>query len=156
MKKIRLFCIIGIMMILTNSCGVSPQIPSTGGTETTNETTSTEAASNALFEKYGINVSVTDDEKYPVLAVGKNGEQLVAITDSTLSGSTTTVTGAVWFSPEGDSFVLFNGKDGLPEKVVVGELTIIFFNYTDNSVDIGIIGANGETETLKNKSQYFF
>lgn len=152
MKKARFFCIFGIMIILTNSCGVPPQIPSTGIAETTNATTTAEATSNALFEKYGINVSVTDDKTYPVLAVGKNGEQLIAITDSTLSGNASTVTGAVWFSSEDESFVLFNGKDGLPEKVVIGELTIILFNYTDSSVDVGIIGANGETETLKNIS----
>lgn len=100
--------------------------------------------------KFGIAATETNDNLYKVLAVHENGEQLVAMTETDSSGNITAVTGAVWFSPDGDSFVVQNGKDGLPEKIITGNFMIILSNYTSNTVDVAVVSSTGEIELVKN------
>lgn len=110
------------------------------------------SCSPAKAAKYGVAAIDTQDSSYRVLAVHENGERLVAMTKSDSSGNVTAVTGAVWYSPKGDAFIVQNNMDGLPERINVGNFTIILSNYTSNTVDAAIVSSTGEIEIVKNVS----
>jgi hypothetical protein len=68
------------------------------------------------------------------------------MTETDSSGNVTKVTGAIWISPSGESFVVYSGDDGLPTRAVIGDYIIIFENYklgTVNTVDVALIYPNG-------------
>jgi uncharacterized protein YegL len=108
-----------------------------------------EATADAFVVTYGIAASFTDDLDYAAIAVHKNGEKLVAMTETDESGNVINVTGAVWLSPDGDAFVVYNSADGLPERAVFGDYIVLFLSYSDDSVDVALISPDGSTQVTK-------
>ncbi len=98
----------------------------------------------------GTAASWTSDPNYAAVAVHENSEEIVAITQTDALGNVLTVTGAVWTSPDGDSIVVYNGSNGLPERAIAGNNVILFENYTANSVDIAFVYPDGTTEIVRN------
>lgn len=154
-----------IMSLIISSCGPSPQeiastntaiAESTGtavvqATEAANATSTAvvQATSDVFVETYGVAVVATGDDDFAALALHENGEQLVAMTETDSSGNVTATTGAVWYSPNGEAFTVFAGEDGLPETIIVGELTLVLSNYTETTVDVAVIGENGDIEIIQ-------
>lgn len=103
-----------------------------------------------LVKKYNIAIVVNESGRFSVSAAHVNGEELVAITRNKPNGNIGAVTGAVWYSSDERTFVIFNGADGLPEQIVAGDFVFIFSNYTDDSVDIAIISREKQIEVVKN------
>ena len=53
------------------------------------------------------------------------------------------VTGATFILPNGSSAVVYAGNDGLPARAVFGNVVALFSDYTDSSVDITLVAADG-------------
>lgn len=107
------------------------------------------ATSEAFAQTYGIAIAATDNGDFAALAYHENGEQMIAMTETDSNGNVIAVTGSVWVSPDGQSVTIFNGPDGLPEKIVLGGFTIYLTNYTTDSVDAAVFDSTGEMEIIK-------
>ena len=86
----------------------------------------------------------TGDSGLPILAMHKSGEALSLISGTNVSGKTTGITGSALRWQNGESLFVFLGSDGLPEKAVYKDLTIIYSNYSSDKVDFVIYEPNGE------------
>ncbi|MBW8012898.1 MAG: hypothetical protein FVQ83_16900 [Chloroflexi bacterium] len=107
-----------------------------------------EPASDFTGTLDGLAVTFTEDDDFGFVAVHESGEQLIAMTES-FSNGVERVIGAIWISPEGETVVVYNGDDGLPERVFVGDNILVFSNYTNNTVDVSVIYPNGEIEVTR-------
>jgi hypothetical protein len=87
-----------------------------------------------------------------VIAASPNGEKLGAATQLGATGQITKVTGAAFTLPDGNSAVVYAGDDGLPVKAVFSDVVVIFSGYTNNTVNIEAVAANGTVTTARNVS----
>jgi hypothetical protein len=101
----------------------------------------TDATSHEIYAGF------TDDPSMPFVMIHQTGESLALTQDVDSS----TVTGAVWISPDGSSVVIYSDKNGKPTGIVVGEQVILFSNYTADTVDLTVIKADGTAITAQSK-----
>lgn len=81
----------------------------------------------------------TDNQAMPFIMVHQSGENLAVTGDINSSN----ITGIVWHSVDGNSIVIYSDNDGRPAVAVIGEDTILYSNYTDDTVDLTVIQADG-------------
>lgn len=98
-----------------------------------------------FYQEGEIAAAFTGDPTFGAFAVHENGERIVAITE-TSGGSVQRVTGALWLGSDDEALVVFLGPDGLPEKAFLGDVILLFGNYSNDSVDLSIILPDGSVE----------
>lgn len=126
---------------------IGPQIPSVGpDASSTPERPST---AEAFVSTYGVAAAVTDNDKYAAIAVHESGEKLVAMTDVDASGTVSRVSGAIWISPEDEALVVYSGPDGLPDRAVIGDVVLLFSNYTRDAVDVAVVVGDGSVQIIR-------
>jgi len=87
-----------------------------------------------------------ENEEYSVLGVHENGSSISIQTD--YSGNK--ALSAVFIASEGSPGLFVEIDDqGFPQKAYINGNTILFDNFTDGTVDLAIIRANGEIEVLR-------
>ena len=134
-----------IMKVIVAVLVVSLTILGCGGQTILVPPTETPVATNE--PPHEIYAGFTDDPSMPFVMIHKTGENLALTQDAKSS----TVTGAVWTSPDGTSVVIYTDKNGRPTGVVVGEQVILFSNYTADTVDLTVIKADGTKVTAQSK-----
>lgn len=148
----RIVVVVVIVSLLLSSCNPSTQTPTITPTERPDllatSTAYAQETSEAFADKYDIGVTTTGDERFGIVAAHTNGEKLAAMTQLDQDGSISSVNGAVWLSPEEKAFVVFNGPDGLPERVVAQDFVFIFSNYTDSIVDVTVVSPEKKVEVV--------
>ncbi len=90
----------------------------------------------------GISVIETSSSEFPILAAHENGD-MIAVMSSQYSSQ---IVGGVFIPKNGKPFTVWIGDNDLPEMAFFNGNTILFENYTDNTVDIAVIDVNGNTE----------
>jgi len=94
-------------------------------------------------------VSVDDPESEVVgIVSGPQGDSIGLVGKRDAAGDPTTITSVNYQLDAASSFTVFFGEDGLPSYMVVGDWTLQFSNYTNDSVDVLVIGATGEAVTV--------
>ena len=131
----------------TASQAVGPQLP-TGSPEAT-ATLVVDPTVEALVNAYGVSATGTDSDRFAALAAHEDGEKLIAMTDADASGNIRGVTGAIWISPEDEALLVYSGADGLPEQAVVGDIILLFSNYTSDSADLALVTADGSFQIIR-------
>ena len=131
-KVVCLFLILSFIITIVG-CGGAPTAPPISP-----------EPENSFSEEFVL-VQVTDPESNIIFVTGKENEDAMAILgEKNIAGEPTNITGAVYVSEQGDSFVIEAGIDGLPIHAIDSEgNTVIFENYTNSTVDISIYDSNG-------------
>jgi len=98
------------------------------------------------FSEEFVLVQVTDPESNIIFVTGKKNEDAIAILgEKNIAGEPTNITGTVYVSEQGDSFVIEAGIDGLPIHAIDSKGNkVIFENYTNSTVDLSIYNSNGD------------
>lgn len=100
----------------------------------------------ALTEpSHEIYAGFTDSQIMPFIMVHQSGENLAVMGDINSSD----ITGIVWNSTDGTSIVIYSDGYGRPAVAVVGEDTILYSNYTDDTVDLTVIQADGTSSMFQ-------
>ena len=97
--------------------------------------------------EHEIYAGFTENKAMPFVMIHKSGESLVVTQDPNSS----TMTGVVWTSAEGQSFVILADADGRPKSAVMGDDVLLYSNYTNDTVDVTIVHADGTRETVPAK-----
>ncbi|OQY32348.1 MAG: hypothetical protein B6I38_04770 [Anaerolineaceae bacterium 4572_5.1] len=119
-------------------------------TATLAPTATTQAdAELAYMEEHGFAFYETGIEDAPVAAISKEGEALLPLLNDSQDADAIPLKGAIWHGPEGEVVTVFNGEDGLPRELHFGETTILFSNYTENTVNMALISEDGTVETVR-------
>ena len=113
-------------------------VPADTPTETTGVT------NEPLHEIYA---GYTGNKALPYIMIHKSGESLVAIQDA----NSVNISGVVWNSADGKSIVIHSNSNGLPTLAIVGTDIILYSNYTNDTVDLTIIHADGTRMTIPAK-----
>lgn len=71
-----------------------------------------------------------------VLLTGADNDAFVLLAEKDEDGMPIRVSGASYLSPQGDSFMVWLGADGLPEAAVAGDWYFLFDNYSGDSFDM--------------------
>ncbi len=124
------------LAFLMYGCGGNPSTPTTPSA-----TTDSSSPSARLFN--GIAATLTGDGVIGAIATSPNRDMLGIATETGASGQIVKVTGATFILPNGGSAVVYPGSDGLPARAVFGDVAVTFSNYTNNTVDIVMMAANG-------------
>ncbi len=140
--RIRLSVVLTVVIIASIGCNTTDSLLS-GDQTTTQDASEALSTAESFVSRYGIYLVPSDDPSIGALAVHESGEILGAITEEDR------VTGSVWIAPEGGSIVVEAGRDGLPERAVVGDWVLLFSNYTTDSVDIAAIAPDGTISTFR-------
>lgn len=122
-------------MVLLNGCAPAP-MPNTPTPPT-----------SVSEPPHDIYAGITDNKAMPFIMIHKSGESLVVTQDINSSN----VTGVVWTSADGEAIVIYADREGKPKSTVIGNETILYSNYTSNTVDMTIVHANGKRETFQAK-----
>lgn len=97
-----------------------------------------------FLDQHGFVVISTEDERFPVVALGADGEVLAPLLREGDELSTANVEGAVWLDERSNQEVVVSlGEDGLPARMQIGEYVVIFSDYTESTVSVGLF--QGET-----------
>lgn len=96
---------------------------------------------------HDIYAGFTDNQAMPFVMIDKSGESLVVTQDVNSSS----ITGVVWTSEDGQSIVVYADSDGKPQSAVIGNEVVLYSNYTNDTVDITIIHADGTREAFTSK-----
>ena len=147
-----------IASLVAFGCQLSPtpeprRLARTEEAEETKEPAETEQPESNLtaeefVDTYGIAAGFTGDPDMAVMAAHVSGERLIAMTTSDAAGEVQRVEGAIWLSPSGDAFVVYNGPDGLPARATFGGYVFLFSNYTSSSVDAAVISPDGAVDVV--------
>lgn len=98
---------------------------------------------NLLYR--GISMRTTTDSKFPYIAVHKEGSCLLIE-----KGSDAEVAGIVFFNNLNKGFYVKANANGLPSLAVVGDIVLVYENYTSTTVDIAVILPNKQIQIIKN------
>jgi len=80
-----------------------------------------------------------------------SGEQLVVLTETDPDSDLVLgVSGAVHLMPDGRSFVLTFGEDGLPESAAFEGYVLLFDRFTATGMDVGVVSPDGERWLYRN------
>ncbi|MDA1190068.1 MAG: SUMF1/EgtB/PvdO family nonheme iron enzyme [Candidatus Poribacteria bacterium] len=88
---------------------------------------------------------VSDNPKAPAFVVYKTGETFTLLSDD--GGAT--ASGGVFTTPDGSSLLMKVGSDGLPIEAFGEGYTFLFDNWTDTTVDVGVLRPDGTTEVVR-------
>lgn len=127
------FLVFVLLAVLLNGCAPTP---------TPYVPTSPESVSEPPHEIYA---GFTDNQAMPFIMIHQNGESLVMTQDVNSSN----VTGGVWNSTDGQSVVIYSDSDGRPTSAVIGDDVILYSNYTNDTVDVTVIQADGTSTTYQ-------
>jgi hypothetical protein len=94
-----------------------------------------------------IYAGATGNKALPYIMLHRSGESLVGIQEA----GSVNLSGVIWTSPNGESIVIHSDGNGLPISAVVGEDTILYSNYTHDTVDMTIIHQDGTSEAFQAK-----
>lgn len=110
----------------------------------------TEAPVAANESPHEIYAGFTDNQVTPFIMVHQSGENLAMMGDINSSNNAGNIAGAIWNSVDGSSIVIYSGyDDGKPAVAVIGEDTIFYSNYTENTVDLTVIQADGTSSVFQ-------
>lgn len=137
--------VIIVIILLILSMGCQSALPFGGAQATSTPDAAMRAAADAFVEQNKFGAGFTGNDKFGILAVHENGEQLVAMTESS-NGRVKKVTGAVLSIRDKGSFIVYNGQDGLPEKAIYQDYIYLYSNYTDTTVDIAQVAPDGSIQ----------
>ena len=131
-KVVCLFLILSFIITIVG-CGGAPTAPPIS------------PEPEGSFSEEFVLVQVIDTESNIIFVTGKENEDVMAILgEKNIAGEPTNITGAVYVSEQGDSFVIEAGIDGLPIHAIDSEGNkVIFENYTNSTVDISIYDSSG-------------
>jgi hypothetical protein len=121
-----------LLTVLLNGCAPAP-MPSVP-----------ESVSGQSHEIYA---GFTNNKAMPFIMIHQSGEGLVMTQDVNSSN----VTGGVWNSADGKSAVIYSDSNGRPTSAVVGEDVILYSNYTNDTVDLTVIQADGTRTMFQSK-----
>lgn len=106
-----------------------------------------EAPTATTEPQHDIYAGFTDNKALPYALIHKSGERLVVTQDI----NSAQVTGVVWTSVDGESIVIYADNDGRPQSAVIGGEVVLYSNYTNDTVDITVIHADGTRETFQSQ-----
>lgn len=86
----------------------------------------------------------TQSKEVPFLILHRSGEH-IGVTEDPDSSQ---VTGVVWTSAGDESIVVYSDSNGRPTRSVIGDEVVTYSNYTETSVDIEILHADGSLEAF--------
>jgi hypothetical protein len=110
--------------------------------------TPTPSAPESVYgQSHEIYAGFTNNESMPFIMFHQSGESLIMTQDVNSSN----VTGSVWNSADGKSAVIYSDNNGRPTSVVVGEDVIFYSNYTNDTVDLTVIQADGTRTVFQSK-----
>ncbi|MEO2002878.1 MAG: hypothetical protein ABGY41_02115, partial [Candidatus Poribacteria bacterium] len=81
----------------------------------------------------------------PIYVVYKTGETFSLLSDD--GGAT--ASGAVFTTPDGSSLLMKTGSDGLPTEACGGGYALLFENWTEAAVDVGVVRPDGTSEVVR-------
>jgi len=129
-KVISLFLIVCLLSTLVGCGGGNPVVPPV------NE----ESDEDIIF------IQNTNPEDNVLAVAGKDeGEAAAILGEKDAFGNPIKITGAIYTSEQGDTFIIDAGDDGLPTYILDSTGNkVVFTNYTDSTVEISIYNSNNE------------
>jgi hypothetical protein len=92
----------------------------------------------------------TGEPSYPVAFIAYDGSKVIPTYN--LEGAHT---GAIIETLNGDQIIIELYSDGTPKSIIVGDTYFIFSDYTENTVNLGVIFGDGSVEVLPGIMNYF-
>jgi hypothetical protein len=134
------FLVFVLITVSLAGCGQTPTPAAPAFPDTAVPSDPSEAA-------HEIYAGFTGDPAMPFVMIHQSGESLVVTQDVNSSS----ISGVVWTSEQGESIVIYADGEGRPQIAVAGNEMVLYSNYTYDSVDVLILHADGSREMFTSR-----
>ncbi len=97
----------------------------------------------------GFSVVLTNNMDFAIILLDEGGQAMAPMTETDGSGNIEDITGTVMIGPDNDTFIVRYDSIGWPKHVVYGDFIYFYANWTETTVDIAVMAADGTYEAVR-------